>query len=150
MSEILNDPTLDPMDFVMDLPDYPGLSVLPAGKIPPNPAEMLSRPHLDEVIETLRDHFDYIIIDSAPCGPVVDTVILSRIADATMYVTRYRKTDKRDLEYINYLSDAGKLPNVSIVLNDVKADTKALKKGYGYGYGYGYSNDKKSSNHHKS
>ncbi len=150
MSEILNDPTLDPMDFVMDMPDYPGLSVLPAGKIPPNPSEMLSRPRLDEVIETLRDHFDYIIIDSAPCGPVVDTIILSRIADATMYVTRYRKTDKRDLEYINYLSDAGKLPNVSIVLNDVKVDTKGLKKGYGYGYGYGYSGNKKSSDHRKS
>lgn len=143
MSEILNDLTLDPMDYVIELPDFPGLSVLPAGKIPPNPAEMLSRPRLDEVIGILREHFDYIIIDSAPCGPVVDTVILSRVADATMYVTRYRKTDKRDLDYINYLSDAGKLPNVSIVLNDVKVDTKGLKNGYGYGYGYGYSSDGK-------
>ena len=104
MSEILNDLTLDPMDYVMELPDFPGLSVLPAGKIPPNPAEMLSRPRLDEVIDILRDHFDYIIIDSAPCGPVVDTIILSRVADATMYVTRYRKTDKRDLDYINSVS----------------------------------------------
>ena len=125
------------------------LFVLPAGIVPPNPAELLSRHNLDKAMEYLSTKFDYIVLDTAPVALVTDSMIISRVADAVAYVARYDYTQKADLRYLNTLIADGKLSNVSLVLN---GDDLA-KKTHGYvserrsgnkyvGYGY-YSDDKK-------
>ena len=114
------------------------LDILPAGIIPPNPAELLSRKNLDKAIEYLKEVYDYIILDTAPVGLVADTLIISRVTDATVYICRADYTPKKDLELVNSLYKEHKLKNMSLVLNGI--DMKKRKYGYYYGYGrYGNS-----------
>lgn len=116
---------------------HDNLSLLPAGAIPPNPTELLARKSLDNIITTLKEHFDYIIIDSAPVGLVTDTVSIARVSDATVFVCRADYTPKRDFDLINTLAKEGRLRNVSVVINGI--DMSKKKYGYYYGYGhYGY------------
>ena len=109
------------------------LDVLPAGIIPPNPAELLSRVNLDKAIEYLKEKYDYVILDTAPVGLVTDTLIISRVADASVYVCRADYTPKTYLNLINQLYNEKKLHNMSIVINGIDM----TKRKYGYYYGYG-------------
>lgn len=126
------------------------LYVLTAGPIPPNPAELLARPTLDKAIANLRNEFDFIIIDSAPASQVTDTLIINRIADATVYVTRANYSSKGNLMYANDLMKNDKLKNMLLVVNDVKDFHRGQGYGHGYGYGYGYGYGKKKSKKQKS
>ena len=109
------------------------LDILPAGIIPPNPAELLSRKNLDKAMEYLKEVYDYIILDTAPVGLVADTLIIARVTDATVYICRADYTPKSNIELVNTLYDEGKLKNMSIVLNGIDME----KRKYGYYYGYG-------------
>ncbi|MBE6291059.1 MAG: polysaccharide biosynthesis tyrosine autokinase [Bacteroidales bacterium] len=109
------------------------LDILPAGIVPPNPAELLSRVNLDNAIAFLKEKYDYIILDTAPVGLVSDTLIIARVADATVYICRADYTPKNDLNLLNSLYAESKLKNMSIVLNGVDM----TKRKYGYYYGYG-------------
>ena len=109
------------------------LDLLMAGPVPPNPGELVTRKSLEETIDTLKEHYDYIVIDTAPLGLVTDTLALGRIANATVYVCRADYTQKSCFGLINGLAYEKKMPNMSIVLNGVDLS----KKKYGYYYGYG-------------
>lgn len=109
------------------------LNVLMAGIIPPNPAELVARKSLDEIFAELRAHYDYIIVDTAPVGLVTDTLQISRVCDATVFVCRADFTPKDSFEMINGLNAEKKLPKMSIVINGIDMS----KKKYGYYYGYG-------------
>ncbi len=116
---------------------HDNLLVMPSGPIPPNPTELIARKSLDNIINTAKAHFDYIIIDSAPVGLVPDTVSIARVSDATVFVCRADYTPKRDFDIINTLSAEDRLHNVSVVINGI--DMSKKKYGYYYGYGhYGY------------
>lgn len=105
------------------------LDIIVAGPIPPNPAEMLQSDKLDKFFEYVREHYDYIVVDTAPVGMVSDTFTLDRFADATIYVTRANFTKKRDIEFINEIYDQRRLKKLSVVLNGTQ-----IRRGYGYGY----------------
>ena len=109
------------------------LDLLMAGPVPPNPGELVTRKSLEETMDILKEHYDYIIIDTAPVGLVTDTLALGRIANATVYVCRADNTLKSSFGLINGLAYEKKMPNMSIVLNGVDLS----KKKYGYYYGYG-------------
>ena len=109
------------------------LDILMAGPVPPNPGELVTRESLEQTIEHLKEHYDYILLDTAPVGLVTDTLVLGRISNATVYVCRADFTQKASFGLINSLSMEKKLPNMSIVLNGVDLS----KKKYGYYYGYG-------------
>ena len=109
------------------------LDLLMAGPVPPNPGELVTRKSLEETMDILKEHYDYIIIDTAPVGLVTDTLALGRIANATVYVCRADYTLKSSFGLINGLAYEKKMPNMSIVLNGVDLS----KKKYGYYYGYG-------------
>ncbi|MBR6495224.1 MAG: polysaccharide biosynthesis tyrosine autokinase, partial [Prevotella sp.] len=109
------------------------LDLLMAGPIPPNPTELLARASLENIINQIKEHYDYILIDSAPVGLVTDTLQIGRVADATVYVCRADYTPKEALAQVNSLSAEKKLPKMTIVLNGIDMS----KKKYGYYYGYG-------------
>ena len=109
------------------------LDLLMAGPVPPNPGELVTRKSLEETMDILKEHYDYIIIDTSPVGLVTDTLALGRIANATVYVCRADYTQKSSFGLINGLAYEKKMPNMSIVLNGVDLS----KKKYGYYYGYG-------------
>jgi len=129
-------------DIVVPHPTIEYLSVIPAGPIPPNPAELLSTSRLEELIAYLKQHFDYVIIDSPPVGAVTDAKILAGVANATLYIIRHNYTNSSLLQMINDVQEKNILPNLNIVFNGIitkKIFGYHYGKGYGYGYGYGYS-----------
>lgn len=121
------------------------LDLLMAGPVPPNPGELMMRRSLKQTIECLKEHYDYVIIDSAPVGLVADTLQIGKQADRTLYVCRADYTSKSSFNYINKLSEQGKLTNVNIIINGIDLSKKKYAFSYGYGkygkYGkYGNSN----------
>ena len=121
----------------------PNLYVLPGGEVPPNPTELVARKSLDDAFAILREHFDCIIIDSAPIGVVTDTRLISRVADICVYICRADFTHKSDFEFINELKHDNKMPKLCTLVNCIDMDKR--KNGYYYGYGkygrygkYGY------------
>ena len=109
------------------------LDVLPAGVIPPNPSELLSREQLEWAINLLKEHYDYVVLDTPPIAMVSDTLAIGRVANMTILVCRADYSPRSNFDIINSLSADGKLPKVNLVLNGVDM----RKKKYGYYYGYG-------------
>ena len=109
------------------------LDLLLAGPTPPNPTELLSRENMHQVIEILKSHYDYIILDTAPVGLVSDTLQIGRFANVNCYVTRADYTPKANVGMLNSLVEEKKLGNCCVILNGVDMS----KKKYGYYYGYG-------------
>lgn len=142
ISQFLANPEhTDLMSLVQVSNINPNLSILPRGPIPPNPTELVARESLPQAIDILKKHFDYIILDTAPIGMVTDTQLISRVANASIYVCRADYTHKADYTLINELGEQKKLPNLCTIINGL--DMKKKKYGYYYGYGkygkyYGY------------
>lgn len=109
------------------------LDLLMAGPIPPNPGEIVSRHSLKMVIDELKEHYDYVLVDTAPVGLVTDTLEIGKSCDATVYMCRADYTPKASFAMINQFSSDNKLPNMAIVLNGIDMS----KKKYGYYYGVG-------------
>ena len=120
-------------DLIVKQQGYEDFYVLPAGVIPPNPAELLMSKKVDSFFETIKKQYDYIIVDTAPVSLVTDTLIIAKHADTFIYVVRANFLEKRMLNIPESLYKEEKLPNMCVLLNDTTS-----KKGYGYGYGYGY------------
>lgn len=123
-----------------------GFDLLPAGIIPPNPAELLSGSNLDRAIEYLRDKYDYIIFDAAPAGLVSDSMIASRVADIVAYVVRIGYTHKADAKFIESLIKEKKFENVAVVVNgdDLNRKSYGAQGSNRYStYGYSYLDDSK-------
>lgn len=155
ISQFLADPEhTDPMPLVQVSGINANLHILPGGPIPPNPTELVARESLSQAIGLLKEHFDYIVLDTAPIGMVTDTQLIAPVADASIYVCRADYTHKADYTLINDLSEQKKLPNLCTIINglDMKKKKYGYYYGYGkygkyygygkkYGYGYGYGND---------
>ena len=109
------------------------LDLLLAGPTPPNPTELLARENLHQIIEMLKQHYDYIILDTAPLGLVSDTLQVARYASVNCFVFRADYTPKSYVGLLNSLVQEGKISNTCVILNGVDMS----KKKYGYYYGYG-------------
>jgi capsular exopolysaccharide synthesis family protein len=128
----------------VQVPGTENLYVLPCGPVPPNPAELLLDPRINGLFDWLRENFDVVIMDTAPVGMVSDAMTLSRFADATLYIVRQGHTFKKQIGMIDEFYTQGKLPRISIILNDIKVRSGYGYYGYGrygYGYGHGYGSD---------
>jgi len=122
-------------DIIMPSDLHPYLSIIPAGPIPPNPAELLMSDRLDELIAELRKEYDYIVIDSAPLGVVSDTYLLNRLTDNSIYVSRQNYTPRDACVLINEIYENKRLNNMAVVLNGTD---EASSYGYGYANRYMY------------
>jgi tyrosine-protein kinase Etk/Wzc len=127
------------IDEIIKETKYPNLFVVSAGPIPPNPTELILSKKFGEMIALLKDRFDYIIIDSAPIGPVTDSQLISGYANSTLYVVRHAHTPKVFLRMIDDLYKQEKFKNMALIFNGLKPRGAGVFGGYGYGYGsYGY------------
>jgi capsular exopolysaccharide synthesis family protein len=113
-----------------------------SGTIPPNPSELLMSNRLKDLISYCKINYDYVIIDSAPVGLVVDTVSIVEYADLVLYTIRANHLDKHALDIPVNLYNTKTVRKMGLVFNGV-----SMKSGtYGaYGYGYGYGDNKKKS-----
>ncbi|HVK96627.1 MAG TPA: polysaccharide biosynthesis tyrosine autokinase, partial [Flavisolibacter sp.] len=141
-------------DLPVQVPGYDHLFVLPCGPLPPNPSEILLDAKLNDLFVYLKENFEVIVMDTAPVGMVSDAMTLSKFADCTLYIVRQGHTYKKQIGLIDEYYHDGRLPKISIVLNDVKVRAGygyygygryGYGNGYGYGYGSGYFDDDKPS-----
>lgn len=117
--------------------DLPSLHIYGAGTDKSNPGDLLINKNLSHLFESLKQQYDYIIIDSAPVGIVSDAFILGEFSDVVLYTIRQRVSLKKQLNYLNDVVNSQKLGNIGIVFNDVKTGSKYGYYGLGYGIDYG-------------
>ncbi len=126
--------------------DNIAVDIILSGPIPPNPAELLMNDRMRQLIDNIKSNYDYVIVDTAPSMIVTDTLLISQLADYTLYVARADFTEKNLLEFPKDLKKQGKLKGLAVILNDVDYSkfSYGAQYGYSYGYGYGYGVDKES------
>ena len=108
-------------DVIQELP-IANLSVLTAGRIPPNPAEMISSPRMKEMLQILSERYDHIVIDSPPLLKVTDPVILSTLVDGVILVVHGGKSTREVIRRTRHeLSSVG-ARIFGVVLNNVSPD----------------------------
>lgn len=105
--------------------DVKNLFVLPRGMVPPNPSELLSSKRFVKLIKDLKKVFDHIILDSVPVNGLSDALVISKVADKVIIVSRYGKTDIADLENTKKSLDNVGANLAGVVINSVpKARSK--------------------------
>lgn len=113
--------------------DVENLFVVQSGAISPNPTALLQSANFEKMIETLRKYFDYIIVDTAPIGVVIDAAIIVQKCDASILVTEAGVAKRREVQKAkSQLEHTGK-PFLGVVLN--KFDVQREKYGSYDGYG---------------
>ena len=106
-----------------------GLSIIPSGTVPANPLELLSSQKFKDLVHSLQEQFEVIIIDSAPALAVSDALVVAQLADAQLYVIRADATPYQAAEQGVKRLRRAKAPLLGCVLNQVVAGSR----GYGYG-----------------
>ena len=112
------------------------LFVVQAGSISPNPTALLQSENFSTMIDTLRKYFDYIIVDTAPIGIVIDAAIITQKCDASVLVTAVGEANRKDVQKAKGQLEQTNKPFLGVVLN--KFNTSAEKYGsYGEYGSYG-------------
>lgn len=133
-SFLSNKDTLD--NIIQTSVKSPNLDIITSGPIPPNPAELIASQKCEELFSSLKERYDYIIIDTPPLGLVTDAFLLMKFTDVNLFIVRQGVTNKNIFGGI--IQDlANRNLNASIIINGME-----LGKNYGYRYGnykYGYA-----------
>jgi len=134
MSDVLSGKaTLE--DAIWEHEIYPNLNIITSGRIPPNPAELLSSSRMKEVISRLKKSYDYIILDTPPINYVADAVALFKHADVNLFVVKSDFTEQKHIHELNALIEKFGLDNSGIILNSVKKKYNKLEQ-FDYKYLY--------------
>lgn len=131
-SVVLGDLTLD--EALQQSPLHQNVDVLASGPRPPNPSELLSIDRTAKIIESLRERYAIVFIDTPPALPVTDALVLSRCVDATIYLAAANKTTRRTARHgVEMLRQVGS-PILGTVLNGVAAEDTygSFYEYYGY------------------
>ena len=128
-SYLINKANLE--DIVIKSP-HEYLDYIPSGPIPPNPVELIGLELTEKLINHLKNHYDYIILDTPPLAQVTDAYLLIDYADVKILILRYNYTLKKIFSFIMKDIKQKGIKNFCIVLND----NKIFGEQYGYEYGY--------------
>ena len=120
--------------------DVEGLYIMFAGKLVPNAAELLGNKSFERLVKALRDTFDYVIVDTAPLGQVIDCAVIAPVLDGTvMVIDAARNSYKLERRMKAQLEKSG-AKILGVILNGVDFKDKHGYYGkayYGKNYGYG-------------
>lgn len=111
-----------------------GLHAIFAGPVPPNPTELLSTKLFENTIKTFRDVYDYILVDAAPLGLVVDAAIIAKCCDASMMVIGANTIKYRFAQVLKEKLEATGCPILGVVLNKVDRKKSGDSRYYGKYY----------------
>ena len=128
-------------DLLVHDADYDNLHILPIGKVPPNPTELLENGRLESLIKQLRGEYDFIFIDCPPIDIVADAQVLEKVADRTLFVVRAGLLDRSMLPELENIYQQKRFKSLSIILNGTESTggKYSYRYGYRYGYHYGYA-----------
>jgi succinoglycan biosynthesis transport protein ExoP len=135
LSEVLRETmTLD--GALLEVPGMSNLSILPAGTLKGNAGQLICSQTMQQILQDLRERFQFVVIDSAPILPFVDGRALSTLADAVILVGRSGFTTRQAMRRsVELLSEIHGAPILQVVLNAAQQDATDYKH-YGYGYTY--------------
>lgn len=122
------------LDDALQKTRFPGLEVLTAGAVPPNPSELLGSQSARKLLKELRTQFDYVIVDSTPLLAVTDAAILAAGADGVLMVVRFGQTKRDQLAHA-----VGNLETVGAPLLGAVFSLIPTGRGSSYSYSYSYS-----------
>ena len=137
MSDYLGGRSVNLSDIIVTDKKYKNLDILPVGTIPPNPTELLFSKLLKEMIESVREQYDYILIDCPPIEVVADTQIIEKLADRTIFVVRAGLLERSMLAELEDIYTEKKFKNMAVILNATEKSGGRYGSRYGYRYGYG-------------
>lgn len=121
------------LDEALQKTNFPGLTVLTSGTIPPNPSELLGSLTAKKLLSEMRAQFDYVVVDSTPLLAVTDAAILAASVDGVLLVSRFGQTKRDQLAHaVRNLQDVG-----ASVLGAVFTMTP-MRGGASYSYSYSY------------
>ena len=123
--------------IVHQVPSFENLFFVSAGNLTEGLSELIEKSAVKDLINSLNEKFDVVIIDSEPIELVADARFLSEACDATLYVVRHMYSPKMLLKRFDQNNQLAPLNNPAIVFNGVKT-RGFVKDNYGYNYGYGY------------
>ena len=116
----------------------PSLSIIPAGEVPDNPAELLESPRLPALIETLKKRFDRVVFDSPPAGALADALILAALVDGVILVCFAGHVDKRFVLRTKQQLEKSGAKIYGVVLNYIELKMRSYYYYYHSVYKYGY------------
>ena len=123
------------LDDIIIPTDIPNLDWISAGESPPNPVELLSSDMLKELMQQIKQEYDYIFIDTPPFGLVTDAFIIMKYADLSIYVARIGKITSKVLSKNLETIHSKELPNVFLLINSVQPTRSGYYKYTNYRYG---------------
>ena len=123
--------------LVQHVAQLKNLSVICCGEVPPNPTELLSSQRMSVLLNTLKESYDYIIIDLPPVGAVSDALIVSKLTDGIIVVVRQDYVDRKMLDdTVNQLR-FNQAHIIGFVMNGTDSENRYYKyRKYGKKYGY--------------
>ncbi len=125
-------------ECLVGVESVPSLKVITSGLLPPNPSELLSSPKMRDLLVSLEDSFDFIVIDSPPINVVTDGLAISKLCDGVVVVTSQKTTRYPELgKAISSLKFA-EANVVGFVLNKSHKEGKLFGRNYTYSYKYKY------------
>ena len=120
MNQIIKDTPID------------NLQVILTGPRTPNASELIVDPMMEQLIEELRLHYEYIIIDTPPVGLLSDALVFMKHADLNLYVVKAGYTKRDFIDIAHQIVEKNQIKHLSFILNNV--NTKNIPAGYGGGY----------------
>lgn len=121
------------LDAAVFATQYPGLHVMFSGYFPPNPVELLDNECFSTLIAKMREEYDYVLIDCAPIGAVIDAAVVARSADGIVMVVAVGKNSRHlALDCKKQLAKTGK-PILGAIMNHTQASARMY---YGKKYKY--------------
>jgi Mrp family chromosome partitioning ATPase len=143
--KIGSDPVARPMlsggaDFsaaYRQIEKVPGLTFMPAGDCSQNACDLLGSEQMSAIIESWRDQFDYILIDTPPAVPVTDAVVLSRKVDSVIVVVRFAVTSQPCIERTIRLLKDVQAPRPGVIVNAMDLQSPEYYHYFGFYGVYG-------------
>ena len=124
------------LDDILYETNVPEAVIAPIGRTVMNPVPLLGQPQFAEMLDTLTESFDTIIIDAPPLGVVIDAAEIASHCDGALIVVEYDKTRRRDLAKVRNSIEQTGCPVLGCVINNVKLDTFGAKRYYNYSHYY--------------
>lgn len=128
----------DISDIIVKNVDGTKVDIIPVGTMPPNPTELLFSPLLPDLLETLKAHYDFVLLDCPPAEIVADASIINKMADKTIYIIRAGLFERSMLPEVESFYTTNKYRDLVLLLNGTQGTSGKYGSRYGYHYGYHY------------
>jgi succinoglycan biosynthesis transport protein ExoP len=135
--------TADPESVILAT-EVPNLWVVPSGPTPPNPSELLASARMRDWLRSMRERFDYVIIDTPPALAVTDATLVGVLADGIVLTLRSHKVTREEARVCRDRLSHADIKILGAVLNRYRSFQAGVAKGYKYYEAYGAEENESS------